>query len=145
MVVVVSANHPLLQVAQPKEGRTYPCVSIEQLRCYSFAVSEPQNRSYILAKKYFDDHEWMPQIVCQVPYTGYLYNVVANGNCIALVPNIPLDAIDGEPNVRYLCLEDACQLSTLAVIRSRDYILTTYDKELINNIRKQFRHNSLVL
>ena len=142
MVVAVSETHPLLKEALHREGRRYPCVTIDQLMRYSFAVSEPKNRSYMFAQDYFAHHGITPNIICQVPYTGYLYNVAANGNCIALVPDIPMKPNTEKKSVQYLCLDDICHLDTLAVIHCQDHRLTAYETELIDTIRKHFRFGS---
>ena len=143
MVVVVNANHPLLHEAVIKEGRSYPCVTAEQLSGYPFALSAEVNHSHQFAKEYFDEHGMSPLIICQVPYTGYLYTVVSQGNCIALAPDIPLDGMDNKLNVRYLCLDDVCHLDTLAVIRTQEHKITEYENYLIGTIRKHLRHTGL--
>lgn len=141
MVVVVSNNHPLLKQAKVVNGRRYPCVTFEQIQDYPFVKSAEDQRSSVLSSAYFEQHNAKPNVVCRVTYTGHLYNTAASGSCIALAPDLPIP-VDGSdfPSVRYLCLQDTCQMDTLAVIRCHEHQLSVYEKELIGMIRRLFQH-----
>lgn len=104
MVLVVPDGHPLLEKARPREGYSYPYVSMSDWAGFPFIMSDIRMNTGQYVRMLFDHYHLTPNTVLEIASLQYIYSAVRRGIGITIAPSMPLPQ-DGQ-GLRYLSFDD---------------------------------------
>ncbi len=138
MVVVVPNGHSLLEKAETCDDCNYPFIDARFLREEYFALPSAMLYSGQFAEHYFAEHNIIPNVAIKLNFTEPLYQHVVEGNCIAILPSIPLQSIELENRLKYLSLRDRNHAHTIALLHNKNHTLNPTEDSLLDIIRKAY-------
>ncbi|MDO5377673.1 MAG: LysR family transcriptional regulator [Clostridia bacterium] len=130
MVLAVPKGHPLETHAVPQPGGAYPFIEAEALAGVPFLLPAPGSYSGRYAEQFFRLHRLRPSVVLHSPMTGLLYQSVASGAGVAILPSIPLRHMNMEHSVAYLAIDPQQAPRTVALLYRRDRELSLQEESL---------------
>ena len=140
-VLVVPKGHPLEKKTHAAEGRKYPVISAESLGKTPFVLSRPDAYSTRFAQRFFMENGINPPIVLTMPQTGNLIHAVAFGAGVALLPSLPLEALELQDQLTYLCIEQLSEPMEVGVLYRKGYSLSKIENRFIEMLCRLYRNN----
>lgn len=132
LVLAVSQDSPLVELAREKAGYPYPVLSVRDVANQSFAVMDSLTRSGGLARQVFKLFPTPPRIKLEITDARGLLTAVEAG----LGPAIFLSVPPGEVKVRYLCLEEVGIIEeTVSLVMKQDKTISPALQYLIDLLR----------
>ena len=120
MVLVVSANSPLVDKARRKEGFRFPVIGVEHWREEPFVLSASISHSYSLAMNYFRELGITPNVVMEMQDLRAVMDAVEMGVGVSMFVSVPYRS--GRA-LRYLSLgrRDAPKQTVSVITRQGTY------------------------
>lgn len=131
MVLAVPKGHSLERIAQASTNRTYPVISAHCLKAESFLMPRDTSYSGRFARNYFSANRIHPPILLHTQFTSPLYQSVASGAGIAILPSLPLRHMNLEHAITYLSLDTSQTVRQIGVLFRRDHALNRAEEQLI--------------
>ena len=139
-VIVVPKGHPLEMQARPVEGYRYPFIDTERLVHAPFILSRPDAYSTRFAQRFFAANKINPLIALMLPQTGMLIHAVAAGAGVAILPSLPLKALELEDRVTYLSIQDEDEEPMeIGVLYRKGYTLSKIEMRFIELLRQVYQ------
>ncbi len=135
MVLVVPKGHPVIEKAEARDDCNFPFIDARHIAKESFVLPSPVLYSGRFAEKYFIDHGITPTVSMRMNLTGDVYQHIIEGNGIAMLPSVPLQAMDLEDDLAYLSLEDRTRMHTVALLCKKSHVLNPIERSLLEIIR----------
>jgi DNA-binding transcriptional LysR family regulator len=135
MVLVVPKEHPVIEKAEARDDCNFPFIDAVHIAKESFVLPSPVLYSGRFAEKYFIDHGITPMVSMRMNLTGDVYQHIIEGNGIAMLPSVPLQAMDLEDDLAYLSLEDRTRMHTVALLCKKSHVLNPIERSLLEIIR----------
>lgn len=138
MVLAVPKGHSLERFAQTRTDSTYPVISANYLAAECFLM--PRNTSYSgrYAKNYFAANRIHPPVLLHTQLTSPLYQAVASGAGIAILPSLPLRHMNLEQAITYLSLDTSQTVQKVGVLFRRDHAMNRAEEKLIEIMAETF-------
>lgn len=104
MVLVVPEGHPLLEKARPRDGYSYPYVSMSDWAEFPFIMADIRMNTGQYVRMLFDHYNLTPNTVLEIASLQYIYSAVRRGIGITIAPSMPLP--QGGQGLQYLSFDD---------------------------------------
>lgn len=138
MVLAVPKGHSLERLAQSSANSKYPVISAHCLAAESFLMPRETSYSGRFAKNYFTANRIHPPVLLHTQFTSPLYQSVASGAGIAILPSLPLHHMNLEHKITYLSLDTSQTVQQIGVLFRRDHALNRAEEQLIEIMTDTF-------
>lgn len=138
-VLAVPKGHPLERKAQAQPGRRYPLIATQHLRDVPFVLSRPDAFSTRFANRFFETNGISPPVALVLWSTRDVIHSVMAGAGVALLPSLPLGALDARDRIKYLGIHQEEEPMEVGVMYRRGYTLSPIEGAFIDMLRKAYQ------
>lgn len=145
MVLVLSANHPLLAAAVPKPGFQYPWIDLSLLSGESFILLYPDQNTGGLALKLFEDYGMKPDILLHTRSSEMSIRLAMEGLGAAFAPESYYHYLKSREPGDSVCLSVGKEriVNTLIAAYQKNRYLPQYARAYLDILKEYCRTNRI--